>query len=133
MIVNQIVDAALSLEYSKQYAVAHNNLNHKQIYLLEQCVVCQHLSIHLDWQCYNPRASYDKISKAVQDEVYSCEKTFVSGKRRCYECGGYFYSGKGQGLGQFWVKLAVGNATLKKTSSNTYVTGDNGNYLISRQ
>ena len=37
---------------------------------------------------------------------------------------------RGQELGQFWAKLAVGNATLKKTSSNTGITDGNGNYSI---
>ncbi|HEK8750726.1 TPA: VaFE repeat-containing surface-anchored protein, partial [Clostridioides difficile] len=47
-----------------------------------------------------------------------------------YECGGYIYSGEGQDIGQFWAKLAVGNATLKKTSSNTSITDGNGLYSI---
>ena len=31
----------LSLEYVKQYGEAHKELNYKQVYLLEQCVVWQ--------------------------------------------------------------------------------------------
>ena len=56
----QISDVALSLEYVKQYAKTHNNLNDKQAYLLEQCVVWQRLSVHLGWECDNVRASYDE-------------------------------------------------------------------------
>ena len=37
----QIEDVALSLEYVKQYTGSHINLNAKQCYLLEQCVVWQ--------------------------------------------------------------------------------------------
>ncbi len=33
-------------------------------------------------------------------------------------------------MGQFWAKLNVGNAKLKKTSSNTSITDGNGNYSI---
>lgn len=130
MSADQIADVALSLEYVKQYAASHSSLNYKQVYLLEQCVVWQRLSVHLGWQCDNVRASYDEISKAVQDEVYSGAKAFVSENKGRYECGGYIYSGEGQELGQFWAKLAVGNATLKKTSSNTGITDGNGNYSI---
>ena len=130
MSADQIADVALSLEYVKQYAASHSSLNYKQVYLLEQCVVWQRLSVHLGWQCDNVRASYDEISKAVQDEVYSGAKTFVSENKGRYECGGYIYSGEGQELGQFWAKLAVGNATLKKTSSNTGITDGNENYSI---
>ena len=130
MSADQIADVALSLEYVKQYAASHSSLNYKQVYLLEQCVVWQRLSVHLGWQCDNVRASYDEISKTVQDEVYSGAKAFVSENKGRYECGGYIYSGEGQELGQFWAKLAVGNATLKKTSSNTGITDGNGNYSI---
>ena len=130
MSADQIADVALSLEYVKQYAASHSSLNYKQVYLLEQCVVWQRLSVHLGWQCDNVRASYDEISKAVQDEVYSGAKAFVSENKGRYECGGYIYSGEGQELGQFWAKLAVGNATLKKTSSNTGITDGNENYSI---
>ena len=127
---DQISDVALSLEYVKQYAKTHNNLNDKQAYLLEQCVVWQRLSVHLGWKCDNVRASYDEISKAVQDEVYSGAKAFVKANKGRYECGGYIYSGQGQELGQFWAKLAVGNAKLQKTSSNSSLTDGNGNYSL---
>ena len=40
MSADQISDVALSLEYVKQYGEAHKELNYKQVYLLEQCVVC---------------------------------------------------------------------------------------------
>ena len=100
MSYDQISDVALSLEYVKQYAQSHSELNYKQVYLLEQCVVWQRLSVHLGWQCDNVRASYDEISKAVQNEVYA------------------------------GAKLAVGNATLKKTSSNASITDGNGLYSI---
>ena len=127
---DQISDVALSLEYVKQYAKTHNNLNDKQVYLLEQCVVWQRLSVHLGWECDNVRASYDEIPKSVQDEVYAGAKTFVKENKGRYECGGYIYSGQGQELGQFWAELAVGNATLKKASSNTSITNGNGLYSI---
>ena len=127
---DQISDVALSLEYVKQYAKTHNNLNDKQVYLLEQCVVWQRLSVHLGWECDNVRASYDEIPKSVQDEVYAGAKTFVKENKGRYECGGYIYSGQGQELGQFWAKLAVGNATLKKASSNSSLTDGNGNYPL---
>lgn len=45
-----------------------------------------------------------------------------------YECGGYIYTGEGQDIGQFWVKLNVGNTKVKKTSSNPTVTDGNANY-----
>ncbi|WP_332868801.1 VaFE repeat-containing surface-anchored protein [Clostridioides difficile] len=127
---DQISDVALSLEYVKQYAKTHNNLNDKQAYLLEQCVVWQRLSVHLGWECDNVRASYDEIPKSVQDEVYTGAKAFVKENKGRYECGGYIYSGQGQELGQFWAKLAVGNATLKKTSSNASITDGNKNYSL---
>ena len=130
MSVDQISDVALSLEYVKQYGEAHKELNYKQVYLLEQCVVWQKLSIHLGWQCDNVRASYDEIPKATQDEVFSGAKAFVKENKGRYECGGYIYSGEGQELGQFWAKLNVGNAKLQKTSSNTSITDGNGNYSI---
>ena len=130
MSVDQISDVALSLEYVKQYGEAHKELNYKQVYLLEQCVVWQRLSVHLGWQCDNVRASYDEIPKATQDEVFSGAKAFVKENKGRYECGGYIYSGEGQELGQFWAKLNVGNAKLQKTSSNTSITDDNGNYSI---
>lgn len=131
MSADQISDVALSLEYVKQYAQSHSELNYKQVYLLEQCVVWQRLSVHLGWQCDNVRASYDEISKAVQDEVYAGAKAFANENKGRYECGGYIYSsGEGQDIGQFWAKLAVGNATLKKTSSNASITDGNGLYSI---
>lgn len=46
---DQIADVALSLEYVKQYTASHTNLNYKQGYLLEQCVVWQRLSEQLGW------------------------------------------------------------------------------------
>ena len=82
MSADQISDVALSLEYVKQYGEAHKELNYKQVYLLEQCVVWQRLSVHLGWQCDNVRASYDEIPKATQDEVFSGARTFIiDGKR----------------------------------------------------
>ena len=48
---DQIADVALSLEYVKQYTASHTNLNYKQGYLLEQCVVWQRLSEQLGWKC----------------------------------------------------------------------------------
>ena len=121
MSADQISDVALPLEYVKQYGEAHKELNYKQVYLLEQCVVWQRLSVHLGWQCDNVRASYDEIPKATQDEVFSGAKAFVKENKGRYECGGYIYSGEGQELGQFWTKLNVGNAKLQKTSSNIAV------------
>ena len=126
---DQISDVALNLEYVKQYAEKHS-LSSKQVYLLEQCVVWQRLSVHLGWQCDNVRASYDEIPKATQDEVFSGAKAFVKENKGRYECGGYIYSGEGQELGQFWAKLNVGNAKLQKTSSNTSITDGNGNYSV---
>ena len=105
-------------------------MNYKQVYLLEQCVVWQRLSVHLGWQCDNVRASYDEIPKATQDEVFSSAKAFVKENKGRYECGGYIYSGEGQELGQFWAKLNVGNAKLQKVSSNTSITDGNGNYSV---
>ena len=126
---DQISDVALNLEYVKQYAEKHS-LSSKQVYLLEQCVVWQKLSVHLGWQCDNVRASYDEIPKATQDEVFAGAKAFVKENKGRYECGGYIYSGEGQELGQFWAKLNVGNAKLQKTSSNTSITDGNGNYSV---
>ena len=130
MSADQISDVALSLEYVKQYGEAHKELNYKQVYLLEQCVVWQRLSVHLGWQCDNVRASYNEIPKATQDEVFSGAKAFVKENKGRYECGGYIYSGEGQELGQFWAKLNVGNAKLQKTSSNTSITDGNEIYSI---
>mgnify|MGYP000352746715 FL=1 len=114
MSADQIADVALSLEYVKQYGASHKELNYKQVYLLEQCVVWQRLSVHLGWKCDNVRASYDEIPKATQDEVFAGAKAFVKENKGRYDCGGYIYSGKGQELGQFWAKLAVGNANIEK-------------------
>ena len=81
MSADQISDVALSLEYVKQYGEAHKELNYKQVYLLEQCVVWQRLSVHLGWQCDNVRASYNEIPKATQDEVFSGAKAFVNSNK----------------------------------------------------
>ena len=116
--------------YMKVEGETHKELNYKQVYLLEQCVVWQRLSVHLGWQCDNVRASHDEIPKATQDEVFSGAKAFVKENKGRYECGGYIYSGEGQELGQFWAKLNVGNAKLQKTSSNTSITDSNGNYSV---
>lgn len=125
---DQIADVALSLEYVKQYTATHTGLNNNQKYLLEQCVVWQRLSEQLGWQCDNVRASYNEISQAVQNEVYAGAKAFVKANKGRYECGGYIYTGEGQDIGQFWAKLNVGNAKVKKTSSNPTVTDGNANY-----
>ncbi len=130
MSADQIADVALSLEYVKQYAASHKELNYKQVYLLEQCVVWQRLSVHLGWQCDNVRAAYDEISKAVQNEVYAGAKAFVKENKGRYDCGGYLYTGNGQDLGQFWAKLAVGNATLQKSSANTGLTEGSTIYSV---
>ena len=130
MSADQIADVALSLEYVKQYGASHTGLNYKQLYLLEQCVVWQRLSVHLGWNCDNVRASYDEISKAVQDEVYAGAKAFVKANKGRYECGGYIYTGNGQDIGQFWAKLNVGNAKLQKVSSNTSVTNGSDVYSL---
>ena len=126
----QIRDVALSLEYLKEYRNSNKELNAKQMYLLEQCVVWQRLSVHLGWNCDNVRASYNEIPKDIQDKVFSDTKAFVNENKNRYECGGYIYSGEGQELGQFWAKLNVGNATLKKTSKNPSITDGNENYTI---
>lgn len=130
MNADQIADVALSIEYVKQYGESHKELNYKQVYLLEQIVVWQRLSVHLGWQCDNVRASYNEIPKVVQDEVYAGAKNFVKENKDRYECGGYIYSGEGQDLGQFWAKLNVGKATIQKTSSNPSITDGNNNYSI---
>ncbi|WP_176699448.1 Cys-Gln thioester bond-forming surface protein, partial [Clostridioides difficile] len=77
MSADQIADVALSIEYVKQYAKKHSGLSSQHNYLLRQLVVWQRLSVHLGWQCDNVRASYDEISKAVQDEVFAGAKAFV--------------------------------------------------------
>ena len=130
MSADQISDVALSIEYVKQYTDSHSGISNNHAYLLRQLVVWQRLSVHLGWQCDNVRASYDEIPKATQDEVFSGAKAFVKENKGRYECGGYIYSGEGQELGQFWAKLNVGNAKLQKTSSNTSITDDNGNYSV---
>ncbi|HBH4012281.1 TPA: VaFE repeat-containing surface-anchored protein [Clostridioides difficile] len=130
MSADQIADVALSLEYVKQYAASHKELNYKQVYLLEQCVVWQRLSVHLGWSCDHVRAAYDEVSKAVQDEVYAGARAFVKANKGRYDCGGYIYSGDGQELGQFWAKLDVGNAELQKVSSNTSITKGNNSYSL---
>ena len=130
MTADQISDIALSIEYVKQYTDSHSGISNTHAYLLRQLVVWQRLSVHLGWQCDNVRASYDEIPKATQDEVFAGAKSFVKENKGRYECGGYIYSGEGQELGQFWANLNVGNATLKKSSSNTSITENNGNYSI---
>ena len=130
MSADQISDVALSIEYVKQYAKTHQELNYKQVYLLEQVVAWQKLSVHLGWQCDNVRATYSEIPKATQEEVFAGAKTFVKENKGRYECGGYIYSGEGQERGQFWAKLNVGNAKLQKVSSNTGITNGNANYSI---
>ena len=130
MSADQISDVALSIEYVKQYAEKHKELNYKQVYLLEQVVVWQRLSVHLGWQCDNVRAAYSEIPKATQEEVFAGAKAFVKENKGRYECGGYIYAGEGQELGQFWAKLNVGNAKLQKVSSNTSITDGNANYSL---
>ena len=126
----QISDVALSLEYIKQYAASHPELNYKQVYLLEQCMVWRTLSVYLGWSCDNVRAAYDEIPQAVQDEVYANAKAFAAENRDRYDCGGFIYSGEGQELGQFWAKLAVGNANIQKVSSNPSVSADHDCYSL---
>ena len=130
MSADQISDVALSIEYVKQYTDSHSGISSKHAYLLRQLVVWQRLSVQLDWQCDNVRASYDEIPKAVQDEVFAGAKAFVKENKGRYDCGGYIYSGEGQELGQFWAKLAVGNTKLQKTSTNANITDGNGIYSI---
>ena len=130
MSADQISDIALSIEYVKQYTDSHSGISKNHAYLLRQLVVWQRLSVHLGWKCDNVRASYDEIPKATQDEVFAGAKSFVKANKGRYDCGGYIYSGKGQELGQFWAKLAVGNATLKKASDNSSITDGNGIYSI---
>ena len=126
----QIEDVALSLEYVKQYRGSHSNLNANQGYLLEQCVVWQRLSEYLGWQCDNVRAAYSEISQDIQNEVYTGARAFVQANKGRYKCGGYIYTGEGQDLGQFWAELNVGNAKVKKTTSNESVTNGNAMYSI---
>lgn len=127
---DQISDVALSIEYVKQYLSNHSGISANHAYLLKQLVVWQRLSEHLGWKCDNVRASYDEISKATQDEVFKGTKDFVKDNKDRYECGGYIYTGEGQDLGQFWARLNVGNAKLKKISSNTNITDGNNNYSL---
>ena len=131
MTVDQIADVALSLEYVKQYTKSHTGLNSQHAYLLRQLVVWQRLSVHLGWSCDNVRASYDEISKSVQDEVFAGAKAFVRENKGRYDCYGYIYTGEGQDLGQFYAKLAVGNGKIQKSSSNTTVTNGNNCYSLS--
>ena len=126
----QIEDVALSLEYVKQYRSSHSNLNANQGYLLEQCVVWQRLSEYLGWQCDNVRAAYSEISQDIQNEVYAGVRAFVQANKGRYKCGGYIYTGEGQDLGQFWAELNVGNAKVKKTTTNEIVTNGNAMYSI---
>ena len=130
MSADQIAYVALSIEYVKQYTDSHSGISSKHAYLLRQLVVWQRLSVQLDWQCDNVRASYDEIPKTVQDEVFAGAKAFVKENKGRYDCGGYIYSGEGQELGQFWAKLAVGNTKLQKTSTNANITDGNGIYSI---
>ena len=127
---DQISDVALSIEYVNQYISSHSGISKDHAYLLKQLVVWQRLSEHLGWKCDNVRASYDEISKATQDEVFKGTKDFVKDNKDRYECGGYIYTGEGQDLGQFWARLNVGNAKLKKISSNTNITDGNNNYSL---
>ena len=128
---DQIADIALSLEYVKQYTASHSGISSQHAYLLRQLVVWQRLSAHLGWSCDNVRASYDEISKAVQDEVFAGAKAFVAANKGRYDCYGYIYTGEGQDLGQFYAKLAVGNGKIQKSSSNTTVTNGNNCYSLS--
>ena len=88
------------------------------------------MSVHLGWGYNNVRAAYDEVSEKIQSEVYDNAKKFVDENKDRYECGGYIYTGEGQDLGQFWAKLSVGNATIQKTSANTFVTKDNDCYSL---
>ena len=128
---DQIADIALSLEYVKQYTASHSGISSQHAYLLRQLVVWQRLSAHLGWSCDNVRASYDEISKAVQDEVFAGAKAFVVANKGRYDCYGYIYTGEGQDLGQFFAELAVGNGKIQKSSSNTTVTNGNDCYSLS--
>ena len=128
---DQIADIALSLEYVKPYTASHSGISSQHAYLLRQLVVWQRLSVHLGWSCDNVRASYDEISKAVQDEVFAGAKAFVAANKGRYDCYGYIYTGEGQDLGQFFAELAVGNGKIQKSSSNTTVTNGNDCYSLS--
>ena len=113
MSAEQIEDVALSLEYVKQYTKNHSGI-----------------SSHLGWSCDNVRASYDEISKSVQDEVFAGAKAFVRENKGRYDCYGYIYTGEGQDLGQFFAELAVGNGKIQKFSSNATVTNGNDCYSL---
>ena len=89
------------------------------------------MSVHLGWSCDNVRASYDEISKSVQDEVFAGAKAFVRENKGRYDCYGYIYTGEGQDLGQFFAELAVGNGKIQKFSSNATVTNGNDCYSLS--
>ena len=130
MSADQIADVALSIEYVKQYTDSHKGISSQHAYLLRQLVVWQRLSVHLGWGCDNVRAAYDKIPKAIQDEVFAGTKAFVKENKGRYDCYGYIYSGEGQELGQFYAKLAVGNGKIQKSSSNTGITESNDCYSI---
>ncbi len=131
MSAEQIEDIALSLEYVKQYTKNHSGISSQHAYLLRQLVVWQRLSVHLGWSCDNVRASYDEISKSVQDEVFAGAKAFVRENKGRYDCYGYIYTGEGQDLGQFFAELAVGNGKIQKFSSNATVTNGNDCYSLS--
>lgn len=131
MSAEQIEDVALSLEYVKQYTKNHSGISSQHAYLLRQLVVWQRLSVHLGWSCDNVRASYDEISKSVQDEVFARAKAFVRENKGRYDCYGYIYTGEGQDLGQFFAELAVGNGKIQKFSSNATVTNGNDCYSLS--
>ena len=131
MSAEQIEDVALSLEYVKQYTKNHSGISSQHAYLLRQLVVWQRLSVHLGWSCDNVRASYDEISKSVQDEVFTGAKAFVRENKGRYDCYGYIYTGEGQDLGQFFAELAVGNGKIQKFSSNATVTNGNDCYSLS--
>ena len=131
MSADQISDVALSIEYVKQYTDSHSGISKNHAYLLRQLVVWQRLSVHLGWSCDNVRASYDEISKSVQDEVFAGAKAFVRENKGRYDCNGYIYTGEGQDLGQFFAELAVGNGKIQKSSSNTTVTNGNDCYSLS--
>ena len=131
MSAEQIEDVALSLEYVKQYTKNHSGISSQHAYLLRQVVVWQRLSVHLGWSCDNVRASYDEISKSVQDEVFAGAKAFVRENKGRYDCYGYIYTGEGQDLGQFFAELAVGNGKIQKFSSNVTVTNGNDCYSLS--
>ena len=73
MSADQISDVALSLEYVKQYGEAHKELNYKQVYLLEQCVVWQRLSVHLGLSLIhicNGRSNSDRCTDRCSDSRF---------------------------------------------------------------